>query len=105
MADGRLALLGGPKAITRTEELGRVARWPIFGEEEQRRVGEVLAAADVYAENGRFEEEFRTYTGSRFAVAQNNGTSTLHAAYLHTHWAGHPALAQRFAAAVHGSSA
>ena len=30
-------------------------------------------------------------------------TPTLHAAYLHTHWAGHPALAQRFARAVHGS--
>ena len=28
-------------------------------------------------------------------------TPTLHAAYLHTHWAGHPALAQRFAHAVH----
>jgi cobyrinic acid a,c-diamide synthase len=29
-------------------------------------------------------------------------TPTLHAAYLHTHWAGHPGLAQRFALAVHG---
>ena len=29
-------------------------------------------------------------------------TPTLHAAYLHTHWAGYPALAQRFARAVHG---
>jgi cobyrinic acid a,c-diamide synthase len=28
-------------------------------------------------------------------------TPTLHAAYLHTHWSGHPALAQRFAQAVH----
>jgi len=28
-------------------------------------------------------------------------TPTLHAAYLHTHWAGHPALPQRFAQAVH----
>lgn len=27
---------------------------------------------------------------------------TLHASYLHTHWAGHPVLAQRFATAVHG---
>nr|WP_232524746.1 cobyrinate a,c-diamide synthase [Nocardioides mangrovicus] len=27
---------------------------------------------------------------------------TLHASYLHTHWAGHPQLAQRFAEAVHG---
>ncbi|MDN5743504.1 MAG: cobyrinate a,c-diamide synthase [Nocardioidaceae bacterium] len=26
---------------------------------------------------------------------------TLHASYLHTHWAGHPQLAHRFAAAVH----
>jgi cobyrinic acid a,c-diamide synthase len=30
-------------------------------------------------------------------------TPTLHAAYLHTHWAGHPELAQRFARAVHVS--
>lgn len=29
------------------------------------------------------------------------GTDTLHASYLHTHWAGHPHLAQRFADAVH----
>lgn len=28
---------------------------------------------------------------------------SLHASYLHTHWAGHPRLAQRFADAVHGS--
>ncbi|MEU6642466.1 cobyrinate a,c-diamide synthase [Saccharomonospora sp. NPDC046836] len=28
-------------------------------------------------------------------------TSTLHASYLHVHWAGHPELARRFAAAVH----
>ncbi len=28
-------------------------------------------------------------------------SSTLHASYLHTHWAGHPDIAQRFANAVH----
>ena len=28
-------------------------------------------------------------------------TDTLHASYLHLHWAGHPHLAQRFADAVH----
>ncbi|WP_237111559.1 cobyrinate a,c-diamide synthase [Nocardioides sp. WS12] len=28
-------------------------------------------------------------------------SDTLHASYLHTHWAGHPQLAARFAAAVH----
>jgi cobyrinic acid a,c-diamide synthase len=30
-------------------------------------------------------------------------TPTLHASYLHTHWAGHPHLAQRFADAVHAA--
>jgi cobyrinic acid a,c-diamide synthase len=30
-------------------------------------------------------------------------TATLHAAYLHVHWAGHPRLAQRFADAVHAA--
>ena len=30
---------------------------------------------------------------------------TLHASYLHTHWAGHPRMAQRFAAAVHRAPA
>ncbi|HEU4546591.1 MAG TPA: Rv2231c family pyridoxal phosphate-dependent protein CobC, partial [Microlunatus sp.] len=29
------------------------------------------------------------------------GSPTLHASYLHTHWAGHPTLAARFAEAVH----
>lgn len=29
------------------------------------------------------------------------GRPTVHASYLHTHWAGHPGLAQRFAEAVH----
>ncbi|MCW2845868.1 MAG: cobB, partial [Nocardioides sp.] len=31
-------------------------------------------------------------------------TPTLHASYLHTHWAGHPHLAQRFADAVHAAT-
>ena len=32
-------------------------------------------------------------------------TDSLHASYLHTHWAGHPEMARRFAAAVHSSAA
>ena len=31
-------------------------------------------------------------------------TPTLHTSYLHTHWAGHPAVAQKFANAVHAAS-
>lgn len=35
----------------------------------------------------------------------STGRPTVHASYLHTHWAGHPALAQRFADAVHAHAA
>ncbi|WP_116110644.1 cobyrinate a,c-diamide synthase [Amycolatopsis ruanii] len=34
-------------------------------------------------------------------AAEGFASPTLHASYLHVHWAGHPALARRFAAAVH----
>jgi cobyrinic acid a,c-diamide synthase len=35
--------------------------------------------------------------------ADEFATDTLHASYLHTHWAGHPEMARRFAAAVHAT--
>ncbi|GAW49198.1 MULTISPECIES: cobyrinate a,c-diamide synthase [unclassified Nocardioides] len=41
-----------------------------------------------------------TIDGDRVGFA----TPTLHASYLHTHWAGHPHLAQRFADAVHAAT-
>ena len=36
--------------------------------------------------------------------ADGIATATMHASYLHVHWAGHPQLAQRFAEAVHRHS-
>ena len=39
--------------------------------------------------------------GSGRAEAIGFSTPTLHASYLHTHWAGHPAVAQKFANAIH----
>jgi cobyrinic acid a,c-diamide synthase len=38
------------------------------------------------------------------AVATGFGSATLHASYLHVHWAGHPQLAQRFADAAHAAT-
>ena len=37
-------------------------------------------------------------------VAEGFASPTLHASYLHVHWAGHPRLAERFAAAVHAAA-
>ncbi len=39
------------------------------------------------------------------AAPDGFATRTLHASYLHVHWAGHPQLAQRFASAAHGRAA
>ena len=39
------------------------------------------------------------------ADPSGSGTPTLHASYLHTHWAGHPTLATSFSAAVHAYAA
>lgn len=77
-----LALQGGPPALRRTDELARAARWPVFGPEEKAAVAQALDAANVYEATATFEREFGAYHGTRFALAQNNGTSTLHSAYF-----------------------
>ena len=41
--------------------------------------------------------------GRSTATTVGFASPTLHASYLHTHWAGHPHLAQRFADAVHAA--
>ncbi len=79
---GRLALLGGSKAVTRGAELASASRWPVFTEEEKAAVCEVLEAGDVYAPIAQFEQEFAAYHNIRFALAHNNGTSAIHAAYF-----------------------
>ncbi len=66
----------------------------------------LLAEADDQVTGHEFHRTTVTLPGGRAAWHLAGGpdgfaTPTLHAAYLHTHWAGHPALAQRFARAVH----
>lgn len=42
-----------------------------------------------------------TVDGSPEGFSTGPGTPTVHASYLHTHWAGHPSMARRFATAAH----
>ncbi len=81
MAD-KLAIHGGPKAITRKDDLGRCSRWPSFADEEKRAVLEALEGGDVYGPIAEFEENFARYMGSRYALPTNNGTSAIHSAYF-----------------------
>lgn len=78
----KLALLGGHKIVTMAEELNAANEWPVFGEEEQAAVMEVMQSRNWYAATAELEKEFAAYTGSKFVLAQNNGTSTLQAAYF-----------------------
>ncbi len=78
----KLALLGGPKAFTRSEELSQASRWPVFTEEEKAAVCEVLESGNVYGVISEFEQKFANYHGVRFALAHNNGTSSIHSAYF-----------------------
>ncbi len=68
----------------------------------------LLAAAGDQVTGHEFHRTQVVAAGSRSAAWQFPSTGgdgfagpRLHAAYLHTHWAGHPSLAQRFAEAVH----
>jgi len=74
--------MGGPKAITldQTEAL----KWPLIGEEEIEAVtrllrkGELSISEETYA----FEKEFANYLGVKYALAHNNGTAAIHAAFF-----------------------
>ena len=49
-----LALFGGAKAVRRGAEITAASRWPVFGEEEQAAVADVLARGGSYVEIGLF---------------------------------------------------
>ncbi len=78
----RLALHGGPRAITMEDPLRRASIWPAFTGEEKKAVNAVLDSGDVYGPIARFEEEFASYMGVRHALATNNGTSSIQSAYF-----------------------
>jgi perosamine synthetase len=75
-----LALFGGKRGFTRVEELASATCWPVFSEEEKKAVCEALEGENVYASIEQFEREFAAYHGVRYALAHNNGTSSIHAA-------------------------
>ncbi|RMB61631.1 cobyrinate a,c-diamide synthase [Tessaracoccus antarcticus] len=77
--------------------LGRIGE-TVTGHEFHRTV--ITDDADATATR-RFDPAAWILDGRADGIA----TATLHASYLHVHWAGHPQLAQRFADAVHQHAA
>lgn len=76
----KLAIRGGPKAVEK--DYPEAFRWPPFGEEEKKAVLEVLEMDNPYTVIEEFEKDLKKYFNVKYALAQNNGTSTLHAAYF-----------------------
>jgi perosamine synthetase len=79
----RLALEGGPKAVT----LPNVDRYPQITEAEIAAVVEVMRSGQISIGDGsgvigELERNFAAMVGTRYALAQCNGTSCLHSAFF-----------------------
>jgi len=78
-----LALFGGKPAVT----IANSERWPNIGHDEIETVVDLLRSGDLSISGGRgiigeFEEKVRSAFDVPYVLAQNNGTSTLHAGYF-----------------------
>lgn len=76
----KLALLGGPKAITKAP--GDIFTWPIITIEDEQAVLEVLRKGNMSDTNitMQFEREFEKWLGVKHALGYNNGTSAIQGA-------------------------
>ena len=79
--DQELAILGGPKAVSVEPK----EQWAVPREEIKDAVGDLIDR-NIFTQPGtgttlQLEKRFADYIGSKFCLAQNNGTSTLWAAY------------------------
>lgn len=75
-----LAIFGGPKAITK--DPGDMFTWPIVTKEDEDAVLDVLhnramSGTDI---SRAFEQDFVKWTGCKYALGFNNGTSSIQAA-------------------------
>jgi dTDP-4-amino-4,6-dideoxygalactose transaminase len=75
-----LALLGGPKAVTK--DVGDLFAWPTVTAEDEQAVLEVLRAGSMSGTDitRQLEAEYAAYQGTQYALAFCNGTAALLAA-------------------------
>jgi perosamine synthetase len=79
----QLALLGGEKAV----KLDYKEHWPVIDEETMDAVVQYLPNGELSIKDGtgiidEFENNYARYNDTAYALVQNNGTSTLHAAFF-----------------------
>lgn len=76
----KLAILGGPKAITK--DPGDIFKWPIITREDEEAALDVLrrGAMSRTEITKQFEQEIAEWMGMKYALAYCNGTAALHGA-------------------------
>ena len=74
----KLALAGGPKAVTASHE--DATRWPRYGAEEEKAILD-LVHSPTYNPIAELEEDWRNFLGVEYAKAHCNGTSALMAMF------------------------
>jgi dTDP-4-amino-4,6-dideoxygalactose transaminase len=76
-ADDKLAIHGGPKAVTK--DLSEVTRWPRITKEDEEAVLAVLRAGTMSGTEvtKEFEKEFAAYLGVSHCLGHCNGTAAL----------------------------
>lgn len=76
----KLCIEGGLRTITLDQE--KANRWPLIEKEEVESLKRVMQMPNFYEEAYILEEEFKEYIGSKWALAHNNGTAAIHAAFF-----------------------
>ena len=78
----QLAIKGGSKAIT--QDQSEALRWPIIDDEVVAAVVSQLTSGEISFSGTiqTFEQEFAQYHGVDYALAHNNGTASIHAAFF-----------------------
>jgi len=76
----KLALFGGPKAVTK--DPGDIFTWPIVTDEDEDAALEVLRRGAMSGNDitMQFEKEFAAWQGTRYALGFSSGTGALQAA-------------------------
>lgn len=77
----KLAILGGTPVIE--ENMQELFHWPIVNEKMQKEVQEVLLTGNMSGTDisRKFEEGFAKWHNTKYALAHNNGTNSLTAAF------------------------
>lgn len=78
-----LAVNGGPKSVTLADEtVAALTRWPRYGDDEKRRLHELIDSNAYYEELPLLEQEWKEYTVAPFVKAHMNGSSALTSMYF-----------------------